>query len=109
MHNYKKGDKLPDPNELPNSDWQDVTHPMQAQNTNSREYYNAKTDTRIRFDPATPGAPGFEGQDHYHIYNPNSTGKGDYYLDIDGNPVPKGSSASHILISLVRMLFGDDE
>ena len=106
VHNYKKGDQLPDPNDLPNGDWQDVTHPQQAKNTNSREYYNASTDTKIRFDPVKPGAPGFEGQDHYHIYNPNSTGKGDYYLDINGNPVPKGSSASHILISVVRSLFG---
>ena len=81
VHNYKKGDKLPDPNELANSDWQDVTHSQQAKNTNSREYYNAASDTKIRFDPAKPGAPGFEGQDHYHIYNPNSTGKGDFYLE----------------------------
>lgn len=44
-----------------------------------------------------PGSPGFEGKDHYHQRNPNSTGKGDYYLDIDGNPVPKGSKRSHIL------------
>lgn len=43
-----------------------------------------------------PGSPGFEGKDHYHQRNPNSTGKGDYYLDIDGNPVPKGSKRSYI-------------
>lgn len=46
---------------------------------------------------AKPGSPGFEGKDHYHQRNPNFTGKGDYYLDIDGNPVPKGSKRSHIL------------
>ena len=34
VHNYKKGDQLPSPNDLPNGDWQDVTHPQQAKNTN---------------------------------------------------------------------------
>jgi hypothetical protein len=66
-------------------------------NTNSREYEDPRTGIRVRFDPGKPGAPGFEGKDHYHIYNPNRTGKGDYYLDKNGNPVPKGSKASHIL------------
>ena len=40
---------------------------------------------------------GYGGKDHYHVLNPNSTGKHDYYLDKDGNPVPKNSKASHII------------
>ena len=29
--------------------------------------------------------------------NPKATGKGDYYLDKYGNPVPKNSKNSHII------------
>lgn len=47
--------------------------------------------------PGKEGANGFEGMDHYHIYNPDSTGKMDYYIDKNGNPVPKGSKPSHIV------------
>ncbi len=49
------------------------------------------------FDKDRPGEPGFSGQDHYHQPNPDSTGKGDHYLDGQGQPVPKGSRPSHIL------------
>lgn len=56
-----------------------------------------ETDQKVRFDPAKEGANGFEGKDHYHIYNPNSTGKSDYYLDSNGRPVRKGSKPSHVL------------
>ncbi|RTE06441.1 hypothetical protein EJQ19_22930 [Paenibacillus whitsoniae] len=51
----------------------------------------------VRFDPGKEGAPGFEGKDHYHIDNPNKTGRLDYYLDKNGNPVVKGSKPSHVL------------
>lgn len=90
--NYPK-----DPNALIDDGWEDVTPEGMKNNTSSREFIDPETGTKVRFDPETPGVPGFEGQDHYHNYNPKSTGKGDYYLDIDGNPVPKGSKASHIL------------
>ncbi|AEH49407.1 pre-toxin TG domain-containing protein [Parageobacillus thermoglucosidasius] len=85
------------PKELMEDGWKDVTPDGMRKNTNSREYEDPRTGIRVRFDPGKPGAPGFEGKDHYHIYNPNRTGKGDYYLDKNGNPVPKGSKASHIL------------
>jgi hypothetical protein len=85
------------PKELLEDGWKDVTPDGMRKNTNSREYEDPRTGIRVRFDPGKPGAPGFEGKDHYHIYNPNRTGKGDYYLDKNGNPVPKGSKASHIL------------
>ena len=66
-------------------------------NTSSREYYDPATGLKVRFDPGKPGANGFEGIDHYHVYNPKGTGKADYYLDKNGNPVSKGSKPSHIV------------
>ncbi|GFI24361.1 hypothetical protein IMSAGC011_03158 [Lachnospiraceae bacterium] len=53
----------------------------------------------IRYEKGVEGASGFESMDHYHIYNNNYTKKKvDYYYDIEGNPVGKGSKASHIVI-----------
>lgn len=65
--------------------------------TTAREFYHALTKLRVRFDPKKEGAPGFEGKDHWHIRNPNTTGKHDRYLDKNGNPVPKGAAESHII------------
>lgn len=62
-----------------------------------REFTNPETGDIVRFDPATEGAFGFEGKDHYHQYNPYATGKKDYYLDTNCNSVPEGSKASHII------------
>ncbi|WP_259392312.1 hypothetical protein [Paenibacillus thiaminolyticus] len=86
-----------DPKELINNGWKDTTPEGMAKNTSSREYIDPVTGMKVRFDPGKPGANGFEGKDHYHIHNPNSTGKNDYYLDVKGNPVAKGSKASHII------------
>ncbi|MFL0197612.1 hypothetical protein ACJDU8_18875 [Clostridium sp. WILCCON 0269] len=77
--------------------WEDVTPEGMKTNTNSREYLDPNTGLRVRFDPAKPGASGFQGKDHYHVENPNSTGKIDRYLDINGEPAPRGSDRSHIL------------
>lgn len=89
---------LPDnPSELISDGWKDITQPEQAANSNSRTFENPKTGIQVRFDKGIPGQHGFGGKDHYHILNPNSTGKGDYYLDANGNPVPKNSSKSHII------------
>ena len=85
-----------DPNELVKEGWQDTTHPELARKTNMREFTNPETGMKVAHHPAKPGEPGWEGKDHYHVYNPSSTGKGDLYLDKDGNPTPKGSNASHI-------------
>ena len=63
----------------------------------AREFYHKLTKLRVRFDPKKEGAPGFEGKDHWHVRNPNTTGKKDRYLDKDGNPVPKGAPESHII------------
>ncbi|MBR1397082.1 MAG: hypothetical protein IJ563_06075 [Selenomonadaceae bacterium] len=78
-------------------DWIEFVIEAALGRTKSREFFHKLTKLRIRFDPAEKGKPGFEGQNHYHIYNPNMTGKKDRYLDKNGNPVPKGSDASHIL------------
>ncbi|QCT01013.1 WXG100 family type VII secretion target protein [Paenibacillus algicola] len=87
------------PDQLLKEGWKDVTDPRKAQNTMSREYYNPETGVKISYDPGKKGATGFEAVDHYHVHNPNYTDKKvDYYFDIDGNPVGKGSKASHIVI-----------
>lgn len=87
------------PQQLIEDGWEDITNPKMAANTNSREFYDPKSGLKIRFDKGVDGANGFEAVDHYHVMNPNYTNKKvDYYLDIDGKPVGKGSKASHIVI-----------
>ena len=87
------------PQQLIEDGWEDITNPKMATNTNSREFYDPKSGLKIRFDKGVDGANGFEAVDHYHVINPNYTNKKvDYYLDIDGKPVGKGSKASHIVI-----------
>lgn len=78
-------------------DWIEFVVKEAIGHTTAREFYHALTKLRVRFDPKKEGAPGFEGKDHWHIRNPNTTGKHDRYLDKDGNPVPKGAAESHII------------
>lgn len=79
--------------------WVDITDPRKALNTTSRDFFDPKTGTKISFDKGVKGATGFEAVDHYHVHNPNYTNKKvDYYFDAYGNPVGKGSKASHIVI-----------
>lgn len=85
------------PGSLLNNGWKEKTHPAQATNSNSRVFIEESTGLRIRFDGAEAGKSGFAAVDHYHIDNPNATGKKDRYLDADGNAVPKNSKKSHIL------------
>ena len=75
-----------------------------AQKLNHREFYHNITKLRARFDAKKEGAPGFEGKDHWHIYNPFTRGKIDTYLDKNGNPVKDGSDPSHIIPKKI----GDD-
>ncbi len=90
--------RLPkNPHSLTQNGWNDVTPREMAQNTTSRMYQDRNSGLKVRFDTGTEGAGGYGGKDHYHVFNPNSTGKHDYYLDINGNPVPKNSKASHII------------
>ncbi|WP_231511811.1 DUF6531 domain-containing protein [Chondromyces apiculatus] len=85
------------PDDLLDDGWEEVTHPEMAKNSNRREFYNPDLGYKVAFDKGVPGETGFEAVDHYHVYNPNTTGKGDKFLDAADNPVPKGSKASHIL------------
>lgn len=80
--------------------WIEDTNEEMRRKTESREFINPNTGERVRFDPGKEGKSGFEGKDHYHRYNPNTTSKKDLYLDRFGNPVAKGSKKSHILPSL---------
>ncbi len=78
--------------------WKEISHPEQAAH-GVYTYEDPNTGLRVRFDEPQPGAPGFGGQPHYHILNPNATSSKDLYLDKNGNPVPKNSKHSHILPS----------
>jgi hypothetical protein len=80
--------------ELLGEGWEETTHPNN--NSGSKDFKNKKTGEEIRWDPGKEGKPGWEGKDHWHRYNPNSTGKKDLYLDRSGNAVSRGSEASHI-------------
>lgn len=84
------------PNKLLEKGWKDTTPTSMSQNTSSKVYTN-KDGLKVRYDKGDPSQSGYGGKDHYHVLNPNSTGKHDYYLDKDGNPVPKNSKASHII------------
>ena len=83
------------PSKLVKNGWKEITPPAMKKNTTSRMF--KKNGYTIRFDKGTKGMSGYGGKDHYHILNPNSTGKHDYYLDKFGNSVPKNSKKSHII------------
>ncbi len=90
--------RLPkNPQVLVKNGWEETTPPEMSNNTNSQTFHDPVTNLDIRFDKGEKGVPGFGGKDHYHIENPDSTGKHDKYLDKDGNPCAKNSKASHIL------------
>ena len=82
-------DPLNDPN------LEDVSHP-QAKEQGRHKFRDRQTGEIIEYDEAQSGKTGHKGHDHYHRPNPNSTGKKNYYLDSNGNPVPKGSESSHL-------------
>lgn len=84
------------PNKLLESGWTEITPNAMKQNTSSRLFIN-ENGLRVRFDKGVSNAGGYGGKDHYHVFNPNSTDKSNYYLDKNGNPVPKNSKASHII------------
>lgn len=84
------------PNKLLNNGWEDITHPG-AKNSGHTKWRETSTGLIVGFDKGTPGANGFRGKDHYHIFNPDATGNHNLYLDMNGNPVRKGSAKSHVL------------
>lgn len=83
------------PDDLVTQGWKETTHPGEAVN-GRRVFINPKTGQTIEFDKGRSGEPGWRGQDHYHVRNPNATGRNDKYLDREGHPVPNGSKRSHI-------------
>ncbi|MBQ7703548.1 MAG: hypothetical protein IJT40_04145 [Firmicutes bacterium] len=87
-----------DPSSLLGNGWKDISD-SNAASAGHMKIRERSTGLILGFDRATPGAPGFRGENHYHIFNPNATGNGDLYLDKFGNPVKKNSKASHILPS----------
>ena len=91
----KKLPPLPTPEWL--KDWQEFVIEEAIGHTAAREFYHILTKLRVRFDPAKEGASGFEGKNHWHIRNPETSGKKDRYLDSNGNPVKKGADESHII------------
>ena len=90
-------DSLPaNPDDLLQQGWVETSHPN-AVRTGHREFVNIKTGLKIVHDVAVVGADGFKGVDHYHVFNPNSKGNQDKYLDKNGHPTRKGANNSHIL------------
>ncbi len=84
------------PDDLSKQGWIETSDP-EAAKAGRRTFTRPDTGEEIAFDRARSGQPGFEGRDHYHRVNPNSTGKRDANLDASGNPVPRGSKHSHIV------------
>ena len=84
------------PNKLLNDGWEDISNPN-AKAAGHMILKEKSTGLKIGFDKKTPGANGFKGKDHYHIYNPDATSNKNLYLDKNGNPVRKGHAKSHIL------------
>ena len=78
-------------------EWNEFISPKITKILPHREFYHKKTELRVRFDYAKEGAPGFEGKDHWHVYNPCTRNKTDTYLDKNGKPVKDGSEPSHIV------------
>ncbi|MBM3192239.1 MAG: RHS repeat-associated core domain-containing protein [Chlamydiae bacterium] len=74
---------------------EDISHPR-ARQRGHYQFKDRKTGEILQYDKGRSGAPGHEGHDHYHRPNPNSTGDKDKYLDGQGEPVSKGSDASHL-------------
>jgi len=91
-------DSLPkNPDNLLRHGWKEITHPAKRTGTTSRDYIESKTGLKILFDKGDPTETGFKAIDHYHVRNPNSDKKAEYYLDRYGNPIPKNSAKSHII------------
>lgn len=85
------------PDALTKQGWNETTPPGMKNNSSSRLFKDSETGLQVRFDKGQAGESGYKGKDHYHVLNPDATGKGDYYLDENGIPVPKNSKGSHII------------
>lgn len=82
------------PNDL-NNNWKDITHPQKQLKTPDRTFQNINTNEIIEFHPHNSNG---QKQPHWHRRNPNASGRHDYYLDKNGQPVRKNSKPSHIYV-----------
>jgi len=88
--------ELPEnPDDLLDDGYEETTH-SEVQEGSTRTFRNPETGDEVEFHKGGLSKPRWRGKDHWHRYNPNATGKRDAMLDKNGNPVPKGSKASHI-------------
>jgi RHS repeat-associated protein len=97
MQRKKKGEvdeKLSD-DPLNDPNLEDISHP-EGKKEGRYKFRDKQTGEIIEYDQAQTEKPGHKAHDHYHRPNPNATGKENYYLDSNGNPVPKGSESSHL-------------
>lgn len=76
--------------------FRDITDPRKKERTRYRNYKDDETGLEVEFHPGKTGEKGWQGKDHYHVKNPNSNNKNNYYLDKNGNPCPRGSDRSHL-------------
>jgi len=84
------------PDELLSQGWTEISRP-EAVAAGHRTFLNPKTGRVLRFDIGKPNAKEtWKRVDHYHLDNPNSSGKRDQYLDKSGRPAPRGSKPSHL-------------
>lgn len=84
------------PRKLLKNGWTNISHPAEIAN-GMMKLKEESTGLKVRFDQGRPDANGFAKFNHYHIYNPSATSKNNIYLNKNGDPVAKGSPASHIL------------
>ncbi|MDO4569033.1 MAG: hypothetical protein Q4D38_01450 [Planctomycetia bacterium] len=89
-------DSLPkNPDRLRERGWTETSHPDAAK-FGHRTFHDPILGLTVRFDKGSSGFSRHKARDHYHVLNPDRTGKMDMYLDKDGSPVPKGSEESHL-------------
>jgi len=77
---------------------EDITHPTKRKNTPLRNYRDKYNGLEVEFHPKNLESirDGWTKIDHYHVFNPNSTGDHDKYLDKNGIPCRDGSDESHL-------------
>lgn len=91
----KPKDYPKNPDNLLDDGYEETTHPEAGQH-GVRRFKNPKTGDEVEFHKGKTGASGWEGEDHWHRFNPNKSGKEDAMLDENGQPVRKGSNPSHL-------------
>ena len=84
------------PEKLLKNGWYDLSD-ERARESGHLKIREEATGLILGFDYGKPGTPGFQGVNHYHIFNPEAHGNSDLYLDKYGNPTAKNSKASHII------------